>query len=94
MLMLASELDDLGKRHRTAIEELISFDVVERLSAIAVPTLVMCGGRDPLVPCEQCQSPGRIPQATLEIFEWSGHDLEPAPLGAVVRRFITERVTR
>lgn len=51
----------------------------ELLGEIAVPTLVIHGDADPLVPIEAGRdSARRIPGARLEVIEGMGHDLVPA----------------
>jgi pimeloyl-ACP methyl ester carboxylesterase len=58
---------------------------VERLKTINVPTLVVHGGADPLVPKEGSQDIARlIPGARLEIIEQMGHDLPPSQVGRMV----------
>jgi proline iminopeptidase len=84
-------------RHRAALEEFAAFDVVDRLDDIAVPTLVVCGRHDPIIPAWQCALLARIPRAEVVVFEESGHDIaadEPEKFGATVRQFVTEHVER
>lgn len=58
---------------------------VERLKTIKVPTLVVHGGADPLVPKEGSEDIARlIPGARLEIIEEMGHDLPPSQIGRMV----------
>lgn len=58
---------------------------VERLKKIAVPTLVVHGGADPLVPKEGSEDIARhIPGARLEIIEEMAHDLPPSQVGRMV----------
>ncbi len=58
---------------------------VERLKKIAVPTLVVHGGADPLVPKEGSEDIARhIPGARLEIIEDMAHDLPPSQVGRMV----------
>ena len=58
---------------------------VERLKKIAVPTLVVHGGADPLVPKEGSEDIARhIPGAQLEIIEEMAHDLPPSQVGRMV----------
>lgn len=58
---------------------------VERLKTIKVPTLVVHGGADPLVPKEGSEDIARlIPAARLEIIEEMGHDLPPSQVGRMV----------
>ncbi len=58
---------------------------VERLKTIKVPTLVVHGGADPLVPKEGSEDIARhIPGARLEIIEQMAHDLPPSQVGRMV----------
>ena len=68
--------DDVPERQRAALEEFAAFDVTDRLGEIEVPTLVVCGRRDELIPACRCELLGRIPGATLVVLEESGHDLD------------------
>jgi pimeloyl-ACP methyl ester carboxylesterase len=58
---------------------------VERLKTIKVPTLVVHGGADPLVPKEGSEDIARhIPGARLEIIAEMAHDLPPSQVGRMV----------
>ena len=58
---------------------------VERLKKISVPTLVVHGGADPLVPKEGSEDIARhIPGARLEIIDEMAHDLPPSQVGRMV----------
>ncbi len=58
---------------------------VERLKKITVPTLVVHGGADPLVPKAGSEDIARhIPGARLEIIEEMAHDLPPSQVGRMV----------
>jgi len=58
---------------------------VERLKKIAVPTLVVHGGADPLVPKEGSEDIARhIPGARLEIIDEMAHDLPPSQVNRMV----------
>ena len=58
---------------------------VERLKAIKVPTLVVHGGADPLVPKEGSEDIARhIPGARLEIIDEMAHDLPPSQVGRIL----------
>jgi len=58
---------------------------VERLRTINVPTLVVHGGADPLVPKEGSEDIARhIPGARLEIIDEMAHDLPPSQVGRMV----------
>lgn len=55
---------------------------VERLKTIQVPTLVVHGGADPLVPKEGSEDIARlVPGARLEIIDEMAHDLPPSQVG-------------
>ncbi len=58
---------------------------VARLKTIKVPTLVVHGGSDPLVPKQGSEDIARhIPGARLEIIEAMAHDLPPSQVGRMV----------
>ncbi len=58
---------------------------VERLKAVKVPTLVVHGGADPLVPKEGSEDIARhIPGARLEIIDEMAHDLPPSQVGRIL----------
>jgi pimeloyl-ACP methyl ester carboxylesterase len=62
---------------------------VERLKTIRVPTLVVHGGADPLVPKEGSEDIARhIPGARLEIIEHMAHDLPPSQVGRMVELIV------
>jgi pimeloyl-ACP methyl ester carboxylesterase len=77
-LMLPSDgpREDVPQRQRAALEEFAAFDATNRLGEIRVPTLVVCGRRDELIPACRCELLGQIPGATLVVLEESGHDLD------------------
>ena len=59
---------------------------VSRLKTITVPTLVIHGGADPLVPVAGSQDIARhVPGARLEIIDEMGHDLPPSQVPAMVQ---------
>ncbi|GLV53570.1 hypothetical protein KDH_04230 [Dictyobacter sp. S3.2.2.5] len=67
--------------------------LAERLHDISVPTLVLCGKQDPIIPCHHCQSLAEIPHAQLVTFGHSGHDIaddEPELFCDVIQRFLNE----
>jgi len=68
--------------HLTAYLEYIgSFDVCARLRDIRVPTLVVCGRHDPLIPTDMCLELHRgIPGAELLLLEQSGHGVSEAEM--------------
>lgn len=58
---------------------------VDRLKTIKVPTLVVHGGADPLVPKECSEDITRlVPGARLEIIDEMAHDLPPSQVGRMV----------
>ena len=58
---------------------------VERIKTIKVPTLVVHGGADPLVPKEGSEDIARhIPGARLEIIDEMAHDLPPSQVGRIL----------
>lgn len=58
---------------------------VDRLKTIKVPTLVVHGGADPLVPKEGSEDIARhIPGARLEIIDEMAHDLPPSQVGRIL----------
>jgi pimeloyl-ACP methyl ester carboxylesterase len=58
---------------------------VDRLKTIKVPTLVVHGGADPLVPKEGSEDIARlVPGARLEIIDEMAHDLPPSQVGRMV----------
>lgn len=58
---------------------------VERLKTIQVPTLVVHGGADPLVPKEGSEDIARLVRgARLEIIDEMAHDLPPSQVGHMV----------
>ena len=58
---------------------------VSRLKTVKVPTLVVHGGADPLVPKEGSEDIARlVPNARLEIIPEMAHDLPPSQVGRMV----------
>jgi pimeloyl-ACP methyl ester carboxylesterase len=58
---------------------------VDRLKTIKVPTLVVHGGADPLVPKEGSEDIARlVPGARLEIIDEMAHDLPPSQVGRIL----------
>ena len=58
---------------------------VSRLKTVKVPTLVVHGGADPLVPKEGSEDIARlVPNARLEIIPEMAHDLPPSQVGRIV----------
>lgn len=95
MLLLVAPSGSLSERRRVALAELATFDVRDRLDEIRVPTLVLCGCKDPLIPLRHCRLLTRIPAAELVTFETGGHDPatdEPDKFRDAVQRFIARHV--
>jgi pimeloyl-ACP methyl ester carboxylesterase len=79
-----------------AIRTLVGYDIRERLGEIEVPTLIVWGRNDRVVPVPAAYNyQRRIPGSRLEIFEHTGHlpQLErPARFNRLVEEFLGERV--
>jgi pimeloyl-ACP methyl ester carboxylesterase len=92
VVMLPFEIE----RAKQFAEEFVTvFDVRERLDEIAVPTLLVASGLDPVVPLDECvQAHARIRGAELIVLEASGHGErslaghDPATYRAGLRRFL------
>jgi pimeloyl-ACP methyl ester carboxylesterase len=72
-----------------AVRQLAAITAIRDMSAmlneIRVPTLVIHGSDDPLIPVEHGEDTARlIPHAELEIIEGMGHDLPPALMPQMV----------
>ncbi len=92
-LLLEQMRPGLGAAGFTAgVEAIAGYDTRERLSEIEIPTLVVWGLNDQLVPVEAALGYHRlIPRSRLEIFERTGHvpQLErPARFNALLDEFI------
>ncbi len=72
-----------------------AFDVLDRLSEVSAPTLVLCGEHDRLTPEKYSRRLGEsIPQAEIEIVPDAGHMAmleQPAAVGQAVARFLRKR---
>lgn len=69
--------DQLHDRLKAAFEEATLFDVEERLKKVQVPTLVVGGRNDPVVPLEESIAVHEcIPNSSLLVLENSGHGAE------------------
>ncbi len=75
-----------------ALRALFGYDVRDRLTEIEIPTLIVWGFNDRIVPVQAALSyKRRVPNSRLEIFERTGHlpQLErPARFNAVVDEFL------
>jgi proline iminopeptidase len=84
------------RRTQALRDEYPSYDVVDRLGEIRVPTLIMCGRHDPVVPIAHSELiHAGIPDSELVVFEESGHFPmieEPEKFKDTVHRFMTQRV--
>ncbi len=66
-------------RRKAAFEEGVLFDVEDRLKGIQVPTLIVGGRNDPLIPVEESIALHQsIPNSSLLVLENSGHGAEGA----------------
>ena len=76
-----------------SIAAMTRYEPVAKLSAIKVPTLVICGDEDKLTPPAVSQDMANtIPGARLAILEAAGHlsNIEqPAAFNTVLREFLT-----
>ena len=83
---------EVDERGRVFAEEVMGFDMRDRLGELRTPTLIIGGCRDDLVPLKDSLSlHERIPQSELVIFEESGHIPmidEAEKYRATVQRFI------
>jgi pimeloyl-ACP methyl ester carboxylesterase len=74
------------------------FDVMERIGALRVPTLVICGEDDQLTPPKYARYLARtIPGAVLVMVEQAGHYVhleQPAVANQAIRDFLTTLVAR
>jgi pimeloyl-ACP methyl ester carboxylesterase len=75
-----------------------TFDMRERLTAIRVPTLVVCGREDRMTPVKYSEFLAqRIPQAELSVIEQAGHMVmleQPAAFNAALGDWLgTQRFT-
>jgi pimeloyl-ACP methyl ester carboxylesterase len=71
--------DQLHDRLKAAFEEGPLFDVEDRLKEIQIPTLVVGGRLDPIVPLEESIAIHEcIPNSSLLVLEHSGHGAEGA----------------
>jgi proline iminopeptidase len=71
--------NQLHDRLKAAFEEATLFDVEDRLKEIQVPTLVIGGRHDPIVPVEESIAVHeRIPSSSLLVLEHSGHGAQGA----------------
>lgn len=72
---------------------LIEIDVTEKLSQISVPTLILCGSEDRLLPRKIADAmANKIPRATVEEFE-APHGLlqtVSVPAAATIRKFMAQ----
>jgi pimeloyl-ACP methyl ester carboxylesterase len=70
------------------------FNVMDRLSEISVPALVVCGRDDKLTPVKYSQYlKDQIREAQLEIVDSSGHNVmleQPEALSHLIRRFASK----
>lgn len=71
-----------------------SFDVMDKISQISLPTLILCGSEDKLTPVKYSEYLAqKIKGARLKIFSGAGHMLpleRPENVADYIRRFITK----
>jgi proline iminopeptidase len=68
-----------GPHFKVHLEEVVHFDVSGRLREIRVPTQVICGRRDPIVPIDGCAAiRDGIPGAELLVLDQTAHGLSSA----------------
>jgi len=71
---LLAALMPIGSEMKRTMPALWSFDARDWLSALRLPTLVMCGSADPVVPVSHARALCRaIPGAELAVIEGAGH---------------------
>jgi proline iminopeptidase len=89
--------NQLHDRLKAAFEEVTLFDVEDRLKEIQVPTLVVGGRHDPIVPVEESIAVHeRIPSSSLLVLEQSGHGAQGADEAIfrdTVLRFLSQLTT-
>jgi len=92
---LVWEFWDGGKRSESfvdALSSLAGYDFLDRLSEIEVPTLIVWGAQDHVVPpADALGYAGRIPGAQLEVFDRCGHvpmAERPVRFNRVLERFL------
>lgn len=81
-----------------AVEMMVGFDSADVYPRIAVPTLLIAGTRDQLIPLVQMQDMARtIPGAHLTVLDGAGHVLnleQPDAFNHAVREFLSRHGTR
>jgi proline iminopeptidase len=86
-----------GPNEFTCTGNLMAFDRIDRLGEITVPTLILCGRHDEVVPaCSETMHAG-IPGSELAIFENSSHSShfeETERFFAVLRDFLARSETK
>ncbi len=75
-----------------------SFDVTDKLNAIQVPTLILCGTLDVMTPPKFSKSLAeQIPQSKLHLLEKTGHMLmleQPDAVAKLLKQFLDENPLR
>ncbi len=73
-----------------------SFNLVERAREIRLPSLLLCGQNDVMVPLQRSQELGtQLPRATLKVISRAGHMLmqeNPADVASLIGRFLGKQV--
>ncbi|GHO83959.1 alpha/beta fold hydrolase [Dictyobacter formicarum] len=98
-LMVAPLVGTQLTRQQAAEAMFATSSIAEQLHSITVPTLVLCGKNDPIIPCHHCEMLADIPHAQLVTFEQSGHDIaddEPDLFCSTIQRFcsLTHKPTK
>ncbi|MBV9323918.1 MAG: hypothetical protein JO352_09055 [Chloroflexi bacterium] len=86
-----------GPHLKAHFEKIVHFDVSPRLHEIRTPTLVVCGGQDPVAPAERCAAIQKgIPGAELLVLEHTAHGFDTADEQDVARfrRTVTQFLSR
>ena len=79
--------------YAAAYRVLATNDLIEEVSTIDAPTLVMTGEFDVGSPPYMAETLGtRIPRARVEILPGKKHSIRPAVLGAAIGGFLNEAV--
>jgi pimeloyl-ACP methyl ester carboxylesterase len=72
-----------------------SFNVMERISEIALPTLIVCGRQDQLTPLKYSEHlKNQISRAELQVIDGAGHRVmeeQPASVNRALREFMRNR---
>ena len=95
--LIVAPAADPGAHLKVHFEEIVHFDVGPRLHEIRVPTLVVCGRQDPIVPVDRCAAMQEgIHGAELLVLDHTAHGLASGPEEdvALFRRAVTQFLAR